>query len=1540
MAQNASGWMVMEKAWEQIQKKTFTKWVNSHLSKRGQKIEELAADFKDGLKFLSFLEIISGRSVPKYEKKPRMRIHYIQNIDLGLKLLHELKVPLVSIGAEDIADGNMKLILGMIWTIIQKFQIEDISEEELSSKEALLLWCKKKTQGYNNVKVENFHTTWVDGLAFCALIHKHRPDLINFDDLKKENAKENLQLAFDVAEKSLGIAKLLDVEDMVDVARPDERSVITYVSQYYHAFSSSKKQEVAARRIGRLVELASSIEQMTNDYNDRANNLAGWIDEKQTVMTSPIPNNLDEIKKGIADLNDHKQNQKPPKTAEKLAIEALFNNIQLKLKSNNRPAFVPQSGRSPSDINKTWDALHQAERDREDALKKELERLERLDLLNKKLNNKADKLEAWIAAKQKYLGVDEHVDSLNGAKEKLRTHEAFYDEYSSSKNRLTEIQDIAKEIASLNDANSSAIQERVNNITNNWTNLQGGADTKKEDLKKKLEIEERKEQLRLDFSKLAKEYNRWVTVTIDQVNDHSFGENLEDVQAYKADLDSEDSTINTDNDAKKAAIDAIWAEMQQLGVKDVKYTVLTIKDVETRHASIGEALKRRQEAYDVELKRQVEMEEKRKEFAKIAQEFIEHLASRRQQIEQLTGEPEPLIGSIEQAHEEGKPEDEKLTAVGSLNSLMIDMGINDNKHTDLTFNILQKRNQQFGNWIHDRISNLKEESELKTQYVEKAQELINWVNETMVFLQERGFDNTLSGAQAKSAEFSQYKTGKKAETSAKKPELKIIYNNIETLLKKAHRPEFNPPSGLSLQDVDAVWAKLEEEEKKKEEDVQKELARQEKLAYLVRRFNSDAEELESWGVEKEKYLQEREAIETLFKAQFATKLFDAYQTEYTGKEPHVANLGQLKSEIVSLNYVDAATIAARHEKVTATFANLQSLAEQKNQFLQEQLNDQQAKENFRLDFARLAKEFNTWVKQSNDAIKDYNFGFTLDAVTAHKEELDKSDVDYNNQAAEKKAAIDGVWEELQKLSVSDNRHTKLTVTDIANLHALLTEEIKKRQEAYEAELTKQKLFEDKRKEFATKAQAFIDFIATTHSSLEKVEGEPQEKIAKINEIHNEGTEGKNHLDQVSALAAEMRGLGIQGNNHTKFTLPVLVSKNNVHNNYVNSLIQSFTEETEMNERLKNQEAELAAKEQVEKMVVEFSAKARNFNQWMENAEETLDDPLNVTSIEDAEKVSNEFSNFETQIAAKKGEHDELVALAQKMQESGITDFSGVTIEDISTKYQSITSGAETKKAAIKAEHERQQANDAINHEFATKASEISRFLEMERDSLTNQKGELQEQLNNVHSQISGLESKGKPQLHELDQINNKASNAGIKRNPYTELTYKAVAFTFEELKAAMEKQEKLLSNEILSKKNAEVPPEQVQEFKEVFQHFDRDGSGNLQRLEFKACLQTLGDEPTDAVLDNLIKQYGQEGKIYFEQFIDFMINKTKDTDSKEELMESFKSVANDKDFVTEEDLRKVMDNNRVAFLIKSMPPYEAVSGGYDYKKWIAANYGH
>lgn len=112
--------------------------------------------------------------------------------------------------SSEIVDGNLKMTLGMIWTIILRFAIQDISVEEMTAKEGLLLWCQRKTAPYKNVNVQNFHLSFKDGLAFCALIHRHRPDLIDYNKLSKDNPLENLNTAFDVAEKYLDIPRMLD----------------------------------------------------------------------------------------------------------------------------------------------------------------------------------------------------------------------------------------------------------------------------------------------------------------------------------------------------------------------------------------------------------------------------------------------------------------------------------------------------------------------------------------------------------------------------------------------------------------------------------------------------------------------------------------------------------------------------------------------------------------------------------------------------------------------------------------------------------------------------------------------------------------------------------------------------------------------------------------------------------------------------------------------------------------------------------------------------------------------------------------------------------------------------------------------------------------------------------------------------------------------------------------------------------------------------------------------------------------------------------
>ncbi|KAK5607970.1 Alpha-actinin-4 [Crenichthys baileyi] len=230
---------------------TFTAWCNSHLRKAGTQIENIEEDFRDGLKLMLLLEVISGERLPKPERG-KMRVHKINNVNKALDFIASKGVKLVSIGAEEIVDGNAKMTLGMIWTIILRFAIQDISVEETSAKEGLLLWCQRKTAPYKNVNVQNFHISWKDGLAFNALIHRHRPDLIDYDSLRKDDPVTNLNNAFEVAEKHLDIPKMLDAEDIVNTARPDEKAIMTYVSSFYHAFSGAQKHPAGGRKLRAL----------------------------------------------------------------------------------------------------------------------------------------------------------------------------------------------------------------------------------------------------------------------------------------------------------------------------------------------------------------------------------------------------------------------------------------------------------------------------------------------------------------------------------------------------------------------------------------------------------------------------------------------------------------------------------------------------------------------------------------------------------------------------------------------------------------------------------------------------------------------------------------------------------------------------------------------------------------------------------------------------------------------------------------------------------------------------------------------------------------------------------------------------------------------------------------------------------------------------------------------------------------------------------------------------------------------------------------
>uniref|UniRef100_A0A8C7E4Q1 Actinin alpha 3 n=1 Tax=Naja naja TaxID=35670 RepID=A0A8C7E4Q1_NAJNA len=690
--------LLLDPAWEKQQRKTFTAWCNSHLRKAGTQIENIEEDFRNGLKLMLLLEVISGERLPKPDKG-KMRFHKIANVNKALDFIASKGVKLVSIGAEEIVDGNLKMTLGMIWTIILRFAIQDISVEETSAKEGLLLWCQRKTAPYRNVNVQNFHISWKDGLALCALIHRHRPDLIDYAKLRKDDPIGNLNTAFEVAEKYLDIPKMLDAEDIVNTPKPDEKAIMTYVSCFYHAFAGAEQAETAANRICKVLAVNQENEKLMQEYEKLASELLEWIRRTIPWLENRVPEkNMAAMQRKLEDFRDYRRVHKPPRVQEKCQLEINFNTLQTKLRLSNRPAFMPSEGKMVSDIANAWKGLEQVEKGYEEWLLTEIRRLERLDHLAEKFKQKASLHENWTRGKEDMLSQKDYESAtLYEVRALMRKHEAFESDLAAHQDRVEQIAAIAQELNELDYHDAASVNSRCQAICDQWDTLGTLTQKRRDALERVEKLLETIDQLYLEFAKRAAPFNNWMDGAIEDLQDMFIVHSIEEIQSLITAHEQFKATL-PEADKERMAILGIQNEIQKIaqtyGIKlsgHNPYTALSHHDIANKWDKVKQLVPHRDQTLQEELARQQANERLRRQFAAQANIIGPWIQTKMEEIGHvsvdISGPLEDQMNQLKQ-HEQNiinyKVNIDKLEGD---HQLIQEALVFDNKHTNYTMEV-------------------------------------------------------------------------------------------------------------------------------------------------------------------------------------------------------------------------------------------------------------------------------------------------------------------------------------------------------------------------------------------------------------------------------------------------------------------------------------------------------------------------------------------------------------------------------------------------------------------------------------------------------------------------------------------------------------------------------------------------------------------------------------------------------------------------------------------------------------------------------------
>ncbi|KAI8118123.1 Filamin-A [Lucilia cuprina] len=248
-----------EDLWVEIQANTFRNWVNEHLRPTGMRVHDWATDFCDGTCLCALVESLQTRPLkPSWNRRPANQHHYLENATTALNAIEKDHIKLVNIGNVDIVNGNVKLILGLIWSLIVRYQI---GRSKFPPRKLMLAWLQAALP---DCKITNLTTDWNSGVNLAALLDYCKPGLYpHWRSMDPSQSVRNCTHAMNLAQSEFGVPKVLEPEYL---ASPwlDELSGMTYLS--YFMKPGGPGYNATMRWVN--TQVREPVKNFTTDWND------------------------------------------------------------------------------------------------------------------------------------------------------------------------------------------------------------------------------------------------------------------------------------------------------------------------------------------------------------------------------------------------------------------------------------------------------------------------------------------------------------------------------------------------------------------------------------------------------------------------------------------------------------------------------------------------------------------------------------------------------------------------------------------------------------------------------------------------------------------------------------------------------------------------------------------------------------------------------------------------------------------------------------------------------------------------------------------------------------------------------------------------------------------------------------------------------------------------------------------------------------------------------------------------------------------------